>query len=223
MLSDASRAGNASTEWFDPQYWHGRGVASRAPGGRGTTLFVGDGARQWVLRHYHRGGLVAKVLADRYLWTGEANTRPFREWRLLAEMLAAGLPVPAPIAARYRRNGLFYRGDLITGRIAGAQPLSALLAARPVESDVWRKVGACLRRLRDHGVWHADLNAHNVLIDEHGAVTIVDFDRARRRKPGAWSNLGRLRHSLLKIARQLPAGRFGEPQWRELCAGYGPA
>ena len=62
----------------------------RAAGGRGTVAFVRDGERRWVLRHYRRGGLVARLLDDRYLWTGADRTRAFREWRLLRELRAAG-------------------------------------------------------------------------------------------------------------------------------------
>ena len=36
-------------------------------GGRGAVAFLRDGERRWVLRHYRRGGLVARVLDDTYL------------------------------------------------------------------------------------------------------------------------------------------------------------
>ncbi len=223
MLYDASRAGNASAELFDPAYWQARKAASRAPGGRGTTLFLDDDARHWVLRHYHRGGLVAKVLGDRYLWTGEARTRPFRELRLLAQLRAHGLPVPVPVAARYERAGLLYRADLITERIPDARPLSVLLEEGPLPAHVWRAIGLCLRQFHDHGVWHADLNAHNVMIDSGGKVSIIDFDRARRRgrtMPDR-SNLVRLRQSLDKIRRTRPRFHYGSDEWNLLGSAFG--
>src|SRR4029453_11025308 len=64
---------------------------------------------RWVLRHYRRGGLIAKLSQDSYLWTGAARTRSFAEWRLLAELRRRGLRVPAPIAARYVRGLFTYR------------------------------------------------------------------------------------------------------------------
>ncbi len=223
MLYDASRAGNASAELFEPAYWHARAATSRAPGGRGTTLFLDDGARHWVLRHYFRGGTVAKLLGDRYLWTGEARTRPFRELRMLADLRAEGLPVPVPVAARYERNGLLYRGDLITERIPDARPLSVWLEEAPLPAQAWRAIGLCLREFYDLGVWHADLNAHNVLLDSSGNVSVIDFDRARRRKPGpalSGKNLGRLAHSLDKLRRTRPRFHCGETEWGLLLAAH---
>ena len=222
MLYEPSRAGNATDEMFEAQWWRSRGAATEAAGGRGATLLIADGPRAWALRHYRRGGMVARFLADRYLWTGEARTRPFREWRLLSEMHASGLPVPAPVAARYLRSGAFYRGDLITERIADSQPLPVLLRAANLPRAAWQAIGACLRGFHEHGICHADLNAHNVLIDARGRVFLVDFDRGSRRAPGRWreGNLARLRHSLDKIARELPAGRFGDEDWTVLLEAY---
>ncbi|HEY0633890.1 MAG TPA: lipopolysaccharide kinase InaA family protein, partial [Gammaproteobacteria bacterium] len=64
-----------------------------------------------------RGGLIAKLVADRYLWSGIEATRAWREWRLLAELCSEGFPVPQPIAARVIREGLFYRADIVTRRL----------------------------------------------------------------------------------------------------------
>ena len=71
---------------------------------------------------------MAKISKDAYLWSGEAETRSFAEWYLTYHLHRAGLPVPAPIAARYRRQGLLYRADLITQRIDNSESLAARLA-----------------------------------------------------------------------------------------------
>ena len=151
--------------------------------------------------------------------------RSFAEWRLLQQMTLWGLPVPEPIAARYQRAGLFYRCDLITQRIVGAQPLSALLAERALPEAQWRAVGAVIARLHTAGVDHADLNAHNLLIDGAGGVSVIDFDRGRLRhaSPGRWAvgNLQRLRRSLDKISGGLPGDRWTAAAWGCLMAGYG--
>src|SRR5207253_1145859 len=76
--------------------------------GRGTTHFVKSAGRHFVLRHYRRGGLIAHLAADKYIWRGAENTRPFEEWQLTYRLHRAGLPVPAPLAARYRHRGLTY-------------------------------------------------------------------------------------------------------------------
>lgn len=222
MLYDAARLSNADESLFDAQLWIERAATARTPAGRGGTLFVEYAGRPWVLRHYHRGGFMARLALDSYLWTGERHARPFREWRLLHDMHVAGLPVPAPVAARYRRRGLTYGGDLITERISGAQPASALLAAAPLPVTTWRAIGDCIRRIHDAGVCHADLNAHNILIDPAQRVFLIDFDRGRRRSPGAWraKNLARLKRSLEKICRALPLDRFTAPDWGILLQAY---
>src|SRR5262245_56319143 len=92
MLYDASRAGNAMARGFRPACWGGRGELDAGARGRGTVHFIKSGGSGLVLRHYHRGGLVAKVVRDHYLWRGEFATRAFREWQLLYHLRRAGLP-----------------------------------------------------------------------------------------------------------------------------------
>ncbi len=222
MLYDASRTGNFSAQWFDAHYWYAHGQVDGEARGRGNTLFVRHEGRGLALRHYRRGGLAGKLLVDQYLYLGGERTRPMREWQLMYSMHRAGLPVPAPIAARYRRSGLAYTGDLLTERIDGARTLGARVAEGPLPISDWVAVGRCVRRFHDAGVYHADLNAHNVLFDREGAVYLLDFDRGALRQAGLWmdANLVRLRRSLLKITDPLQPGHFSEMDWHCLLAAY---
>src|SRR5207237_8920580 len=79
MLYDAARVGNLSPNWFDPKYWEARGELDGGARGRGTTHFVRSAGKDYVLRHYRRGALIARVSADRYGWPREPSTRPFEE------------------------------------------------------------------------------------------------------------------------------------------------
>jgi 3-deoxy-D-manno-octulosonic acid kinase len=223
MLFDATLEPVADDGWFRPERWPSSASAEQVAGGRGGVVLLRDGDRHWVLRHYRRGGAVATLLGDRYFWTGENRTRAFREWRLLKQLEAWRLPVPRAIAARYRRTALCYRADLITEELPSTVTLARQLGIADVDESRWRSIGACLRRFHEHGVQHADLNAHNVLLGGDGAVHLLDFDRGRIRARGAWEQavLARLHRSLLKVSRDLPAGRFGDSDWRALCAGYG--
>jgi 3-deoxy-D-manno-octulosonic acid kinase len=221
MLYDASRLDQPSEAVFDAGHWRGRGGLDETAGGRGTIAFLSHGAQRWVLRHYRRGGLVARCSDDGYLWTGEARTRSFREWRLLRQLVEWGLPVPVPVAARYVRAGLLYRADLITVELPTRLTLAQALQASPLAPARWRGVGQCVGRLHGRGVQHADLNAHNLLLGDGDAVYVLDFDRGRIRPRGSWEQavLARLQRSLRKVTADLPAGRFGEREWQSLLDG----
>ena len=222
MLYDGSRVGNVGAAWFDPEHWAARGEVEGAAQGRGATLFVKADGRKLVLRHYRRGGLVARVSVDRYIWRGEQETRPFAEWQLTYRLHRAGLPVPAPLAARYQRTGLTYTGDLITERLNTVGSLTECLATGALSILTWISIGRCIRRFHDLGVCHADLNAHNILLNEDAKVYIIDFDQCQLRRAGLWrdGNLVRLRRSLEKVTYALPRDRFGEADWHGLLDGY---
>lgn len=214
--------------WFDPSALAAAGhTGTGGTAGRGATvLFEAEGQRM-VLRHYRRGGLVRHFSDDLYLRTGLRNSRPWRELALLTRLHAGGMPVPPPIAARVApTSGLspWYRGDLVTGYLPGTRSLAEALRDGPLDADTWSRIGNTIARFHSLAVDHADLNAHNVLLDEAGAAYLLDFDRARlRMRPrGRWShgNLGRLHHSLGKLRRAEPDFPFGESEWKRLLAGY---
>jgi 3-deoxy-D-manno-octulosonic acid kinase len=221
MLYDASRCGQPDERIFERDAWRARGALEEAAGGRGSIAFIRDGERRWVLRHYRRGGLVARVLDDTYLWRGAARTRSFREWRLLRQLREWRLPVPCPVAARCSRSGALYRADLITEELPTRRTLAQALANAPLDAGSWRAVGACIGQLHLRGVHHADLNAHNLLLAEDGAVYVLDFDRGEVRARGPWEQavLERLKRSLAKVTAGLPAGRFDASAWVALLAG----
>jgi 3-deoxy-D-manno-octulosonic acid kinase len=203
--------------WFDADWWRTRGPVSTPSGGRGSALVVRTPAGAAVLRHYRRGGLMARVNPDRYLWQGEDRTRPFREFDLLAEMVAEGLPAPAPLAARYTRIGPWYRADLLTQAIEDANTLGQRLTDAPSQID-WALIGATIGRFHARGFFHADLNAHNVLLCGT-ACHLIDFDRGERRATApAWmqANLARLRRSLDKLSAAQRLPDFDGERWLSL-------
>jgi 3-deoxy-D-manno-octulosonic acid kinase len=190
--------------------------------GRGRVLPVTIAGRDCMLRHYYRGGLVRHFSRDSFVWTGQDATRSFHEYRLLAALRVSGLPVPAPVAARYVRGGALYTADLITETLPNVEPLSAVLDRAALSSERWHEIGTLVGRFHRSNVFHADLNAHNIQVGSDGDLFLLDFDRGRMMPgPGAWSerNLQRLRRSLRKINR-IDGAHFAESDWEPLLQGY---
>ena len=223
ILFDATVSPQVDGDWFDPEYWRHRDALSIQAGGRGGVAVIATPAGECVLRHYRRGGMVAALMGDRYLWTGADRTRSFAEFRLLQAMARLELPAPTVVAARYQRVGLHYRADLITRRIADTQTLAECLASNRLDAELAQEVGALVARFHRAGVWHADLNAHNVLVAQ-AELYLIDFDRGRLRAPGqGWrlANLQRLRRSLFKLgAAAQGESAFEQTIWAPLMYGY---
>lgn len=222
ILYDADAVGQVDAQWFSPEFWRSQQAITGQAQGRGTTWFMRHQDREFALRHYRRGGSLARLLGNRYLWTGLEASRAFREWRLLAQLHGEGQPVPAPVAVRVCRRGLFYTAQLITARLAEVQSLAVALQRQRLSSEIWQHIGQTLKRLHQHGVCHADLNAHNILLDKAGKVYVIDFDRGEIRVPGRWqqSNLQRLKHSLNKLAQQHSPFYFTELDFATLREAY---
>ncbi len=224
ILYDRAIINQISTDRFSPNGWpHSEPLRGEfGSGGRGNTLFVGNVPRQFVLRHYRRGGLVGKLIRDRYLWAGEKSTRSFAEWRLLAKMADFELRVPRPAAARYVRHGAFYTADIITVTIPNVRPMSSVIAEAARDEDYWAAIGAAIRGFHAAGVYHADMNAYNLQIDADDRVWMLDFDKGSLRGPGPWQQqtLNRLHRSLKKIRTSNPALHFSAADWSALLEGY---
>jgi len=224
ILYDASRLRKPAAELFETGYWQAQGALQELSGGRASIAIVTAGEERWVLRHYRRGGFMARISRDSYLWLGAARTRSFAEWRLLAELRRRGLPVPAPIAARYVRGALTYRADLITEFLPDCRTLADAITGAQLPRDHWSSIGSTIAAFHREGVHHADLNAHNVMLEHagSGSVYLLDFDRGRIESCGSWEEdvLARLRRSLEKIKAQRRDVAFGDEQWGWLMAGY---
>lgn len=220
ILYDDALTRHAHEDLFSPRQWARHEALRGTAGGRGRTWIVQGEDGEWVLRHYRRGGLVAHFISDYYLWTGLERSRAWREWRLLDALYQEGLPVPQPVAAHVTRRGPWYRGDLITRLIPDSRSLAVALKESRIESLPWHAIGACIRRFHDAGVYHADLNAHNILLNSDGKIFLLDFDRGERRAPGVlWqeANLGRLLRSLRKF---IAPSVIEHHAWNELLSGY---
>lgn len=185
---------------FDAEYWQQQRKVTGSASGRGTTWFVQLDSMQAALRHYRRGGLLGKLVEDRYLFSGWDTTRSIQEFKLLQTLIEAGVNVPRPIAARAVRSGYTYRADLLSERISNAKDLVAILQENPLSEAMYKKIGQEIAKMHQAHVNHTDLNIHNILIDDQNTIWIIDFDKCQQQKHGEWKkqNLARLKRSFLK-------------------------
>ncbi len=201
---------------------------AQASGGRqvqrGTAIMFEYNGLELVFKQYHRGGLAGRVVKKTYLHSPLADTRMWREFNMLREMRALGLPVPRPVAARcVSLPPLAYRGALITERVADSRTLAEALCQGPLDEGLWEALGGLIARFHRHNVYHADLNVHNILLT--GADWyLIDFDKGAIRSPlsrqDADGNVSRLRRSLDKEMGRLPGFQFTEDNWRRLLSAY---
>ena len=223
---DADCVESPGAELFDPGHWRSSQALVGEAAGRGSAWFIDAPFGAVVLRQYLRGGWVAKLSRQSYFFTTLSRSRPFREFHILAALHTLGLPVPRLVAALCEHHGVISTGSIITMRIPSAKTLFDVL---PVGSDsaglkdgFWNSVGQCLRRFHNAGVWHADLNLRNILVDGNQDVFLIDFDRARytpQKVVDGKGNLARLKRSFLKLWPNQDVDGF-QAIWNQLLAGY---
>jgi 3-deoxy-D-manno-octulosonic acid kinase len=174
--------------------------------GRGGSVIVAPAAGEprILVRRYLRGGLPARFVRDTYMGF---RPRPFRELYVMKSLYESGAQVAEPYGAAVQ--WLFpgcYRGWLATRFVENATTLWKWLRDHSPAAEerraVLQEVGRSIRQVRALGVWHSDLNLHNILIVPAAAkrVVLIDFDRARRaRDEDITPELARLRRSARKL------------------------
>lgn len=158
-----------------------------------------------VVRHARRGGVLAPIRGDRYVWPGRAP------WELETSLRLqeAGVRTPDVIAfALYPAGPGLCRCDVATRRLpAGAEfPAAWKGSDAATREALLVAVGTLLRDLRAAGARHADLNAKNLYVARDGGrwhAWVLDVDRVRFHSPndadvGA-QNLARLDRSIRKL------------------------
>lgn len=214
------------TQWpyiFESEHLKQYGHITRTVQGRGDTHFLDWHGHQWVLRHYYRGGLVGKFNKDLYLNKPIEKTRAYQEWAMLLYIHNLGLPSAKPVAIRIVQGGLFHYADILTEALTDVRSLHDVLIDGEVDDATWESVGKVIAQFHSHGIYHDDLNAHNVLISTiDDAVYLIDFDKGEVRKKGAWAqaNLKRFKRSLLKENGQNSGYGYSEKSWDALIRAY---
>ncbi|MBU3006270.1 3-deoxy-D-manno-octulosonic acid kinase [Paraglaciecola arctica] len=224
MLFDKEHFPKLSPKMFTGQFWQARNAITGQAIGRGTTYFFKHNKKEYVLRHYCRGGLIGKVLDDQYLYTGLEQSRPWQEFRLLQHMQSLDLPCPTPIAAILHKNGFSYRADIISTKIPKAQDLHHILLNTQLSADIWKKIGRTIAEFHNNQIYHHDLNIHNIMLDDGYETYLIDFDKCEVKQGNKWksSNMNRLKRSFEK-EQGLSNIRWQIADWKSLISAYNQA
>ena len=157
-----------------------------------------------VVRHARRGGVLAAVRGDRYVWPGRAP------WELEASvrLQEAGVRTPDVVGyALYPAGPGFCRCDVATRRLPDGADFPSVWrdSTDGVRDELLVAVGGLLRDLRAAGAQHPDLNAKNLYVARetgHWHAWVLDVDRVRFRALNdadvGEQNLARLDRSLRK-------------------------
>ncbi len=172
----------------------------------GVPLRLEDGTALYA-RIGRRGGLVRIVLKDLYVGT---HARPVRELQVTANAKRRGIPVAEPIGAIVERVGpILYRSVFLTRALRGMTLWQFLTTDDDylTRAYVVEQARKAIDTMHKEGLFHADLNLHNLFVTplhDDFAVIILDLDRARLFETPLPArlrtrNLARLRRSALKL------------------------
>lgn len=190
-------------------------VFGHLEGGRVPHAVLRVEGEEWVLKAYRRGGLFARLNADRY-WSAR---RFLRELEVAAHAEREGISCPEILALVLVDRGL---GSIeawqLSRYLAGVRPLAELVR-NSLDRAVFRQAGRVVRAMHRAGIDHPDLHVGNLVVRTRGSapersgpevdarevdapeVSILDWDLARRRAAGTWDPIGNL-HRLWRSARK---------------------
>jgi len=189
-------------------------VSQAGAGNRGSAFRLKlAGGLELFARRGRRGGMIGSILSDVYLGIAP---RPLAELAVAVEAMRRGIPVAEPMGAMIEWIGpALYRGFFLTRAVSGMTLWEFVKTDDDpiVRGHVLAQARAAIDAMHDKGLFHADLNLHNLLVTRAGesfGVIIIDLDKARlydtplsaamRR-----ANLARLARSARKLD---PSGQF---------------
>jgi len=152
-------------------------------GNRGSAFRIdlGDGLELYA-RRGRRGGMIASILTGVYVGI---TPRPLTELAVTIEAMRRGIPVAEPMGAMIERIGpALYRGFFLTRAVRGMTLWEFLRTDDDptVRTHVLGLARAAIDTMHQQGLFHADLNLHNLLVTrarESFSVTIIDLDKSR--------------------------------------------
>ncbi len=185
------------------------GAVTRAVPGRFTTRIELAGAAMYLKRY-------------RGLFRAESAGR---EWRMLHDVAAAGIPCPVPAAWGERRGLLGPKESfLITAEIPRAEQADWWVRGRPARRPALiRAVAELARKFHGAGFHHRDLYLCHFFVREGAEgldLFLIDLQRARR---FGWRRRRWLVKDLAQLHFSIGQAGFAAADWEEFLRCYGPA
>jgi hypothetical protein len=192
----------------------------------GFALVIRD-QLSFFYRRARRGGLVRLINRDIYFG---APRRPLRELTIAAKATERGLPTAEPIGALIETLApAFYRYGILTRTLLGMTLWEFLSTDDDplVRAHVLTQARQAIECIHGGGLFHADLNLHNLFVTHSGEsfkVVILDLDKARLYPDPLPPRLCQDNfRRLLRSARKLdPAGRLLDTAALDILVGARP-
>ena len=141
-----------------------------------------DGGLELFARRGRRGGLIASILNDVYVGM---TPRPLNELAVTVEAMRRGIPVAEPMGAMVEWIGpALYRGVFLTRAVRGMTLWEFVKTDDDptVRHHVLEQARTAIDIMHSKGLFHADLNLHNLLVTQARdsfTVIIIDLDKSR--------------------------------------------
>ena len=205
----ASQAAQVMRELAELTSAVGAGVGNRQSAYR---INLGDGVELFA-RRGRRGGLIASILSDVYVGIAP---RPLTELAVTVEAVRRGIPVAEPMGAMIEwLSPVLYRGFFLTRAVRGMTLWEFLKTDDDptVRTHVLGQARAAIATMHDKGLFHADLNLHNLLVTQARdsfSVVVIDLDKSRLFDAPLSAAMRRANAArLMRSARKLdPSGKF---------------
>ena len=197
---------------------HGRGPVPviQNPTGKGPA---------WAVRHYRNGGMI-QVLGDRFFRL--RKLRNIQELETSIRIQGLGIKTPRIVATSAYPSGIFYRADLITEFAQDAKELAEILfgneefsvppADHRIRLQALRCTSELMTKLAKYGIHHPDLNARNILLEQHSQgmkAILIDLDRCVVGKIKISDHENKLRRRLYRSIQKLRHTRSGKLNYEE--------
>jgi hypothetical protein len=172
-----------------------------------------DDGLELFARRSRRGGMIASILSDVY---AGMTPRPLTELNVTIEAMRRGIPVAEPMGAMIEWIApVLYRGFFLTRAVPGMTLWEFLKTDDDptVRSHVLGQARTAIDTMHEKGLFHADLNLHNLLVTqvrESFTVIIIDLDKSRLFDAPLSSAMRRANAArLIRSARKLdPSGKI---------------